>query len=128
MKTLTLILGLLSAFVFTGASCRIGKDGASVTPVTPPPDSVVRITVRSIGVSVGQNQATQTPEAQIGYKSATYDRVPTSTNPVYAAPVKADIGVTGEGFGARITENFQTGAAITEVERNALRRVMDAQK
>jgi hypothetical protein len=102
---------MLCAVLLTGCALKIGKDGASAVPVTPPAEAAVRVTVRSIGIHVGQNQATQTPEAQIGYQSATYDRVPTSTNRVYIAPVQAEIGVGSEGFGAHITEKFITGDA-----------------
>ena len=106
MKTLLLLL----VAALCGCSIRLGKSGFSSKPVTPPANAAVRVTVRNIGIHAGQNQATQTPEVNIGYQSTTYDRIPTSvgTN-IFIAPVKAGIGVMTEGFAPSITETIETG-------------------
>lgn len=108
MKT---TLSLLSVILLCGCAGRIEwKRGIALDPVTPPANSVVRAEVSSIGLSVGQNQASQTPEVVIGYKRATYTRVPTSTNGINVVPVRATIGVDG-GLKVGITESLETGDA-----------------
>jgi hypothetical protein len=110
MKTL---LVLLAAVLLVGCKTKIGGEyGFTTEPIVPPQDAAVRITVRNIGLHVGQNAATQTPEAQLGYQSATYDRIPTSTNQVYIAPVRAAIAVKG-GFDVSVDENLETGDRVT---------------
>lgn len=106
------IVPVLAIALLTGCAGRIEwKKGVSFKQDLPPTEwKVVRVEVSSIGLSVGQNQATQTPEAVIGYKRATYTSVPTGTNVVYAAPVRATIGVDG-GFKVGVAESLETGTA-----------------
>lgn len=101
---LALMLPLLAGC----AEFKWGRGGLRLKPVTPPKDAVVRVTVRNIGIHAGQNQATQTPELNIGYQSVTYDRVPTSTNPIYAAPMRASIDVAG-GLTVGVNERLEVG-------------------
>lgn len=102
----------LCALVLCGCAAKVEwKKGVSFKQTLPPTEwKIVRAEVSSIGVSVGQNQATQTPEVSIGYKRATYTSVPTSTNGINVVPVRATIGVDG-GFKVGIAESFETGEA-----------------
>lgn len=92
----------------SGCAIYIGARGLRAVPVTPPKQALVRVTGSSIGISVGQNPATQSPEIILGYKRVTYDRIPTSagTN-VFIAPVDTGIQVSG-GFDASISERLNT--------------------
>lgn len=73
-----------------------------------PTNAVIRAEVSSIGITVDQNQATQTPEAVIGYKRATYTRIPTAVGAeVSVAPVNAGINVEA-GLTPNIKENLST--------------------
>lgn len=95
---------LFAIALCSGCAISVGPRGLRAVPVTPPPNAVVRLTVRSIGIHAGQNQATQTPELVIGYRSATYDRIPTGTNitvPHVSARIDVDRG--------SIAESIETG-------------------
>jgi hypothetical protein len=119
----------LAAILFFGCAynheTRINVDGTttkqrSFTPVTPPKDSVVRVEVSSIGFTVGQNPATQQPEGVLGYKRATYTRIPTATSEVYSAAVRATIGVeAGLGKSGGISELLEAGTATARTNGSA---------
>lgn len=107
MKAL-LILSLL----LSGCAVKLGgTKGLAINPPKPPAGSYVRITGRSIGLHLGQNPASQSPEIVLGYKSATYDRLPTSigTN-IFIPSVRATIGVGGS-LTATVAEGLETGDA-----------------
>lgn len=92
--------------------CTIEKNskGWALRPPVPPPESIVSMEVSHVGIQVGQNQATQTPEFNIGYKRWSYRRVPTSdSGKVNAPPVRAEMNVRKVGFDAGITEVFEVG-------------------
>lgn len=132
MKTKLFTLALI-AISFVGCawerSSTTDKSGivrrhSSITPITPPVDSIVRVEVSSIGIVAGQNQVTQSPEATIGYKRATYTRIPTGTNKVYSADVRASIGVDG-GLKVGIAENLETGAAVESNTKDKATSILD---
>lgn len=102
----TFALACLLAAIQLGCSIAIGKRGAKFNTITPPPSAIVHARASSIGFTVGQNPATQTPEATIGYKSVTYDRIPVATSNIYAPSVTSTIGVDAE-FGGGITESLK---------------------
>lgn len=98
------------ALLFGGCHAKFGP--VEFSTVTPPPGSVVHVRASSIGLTVGQNPATQTPEATIGYKSVTYDRVPVGDA---AAPfVWAGIGVNAGLGDGKIEERFEVRSGVTE--------------
>jgi hypothetical protein len=75
----------------------------------PPKNAVVGFTARKIGIIVGENAATQTPEITIGFYSLTYHRVPTGTTNV--PNVRSSINMQQHSFSTSIIENFETGDA-----------------
>jgi hypothetical protein len=96
---ITMLVALCAIVAFTG--CHDLK---------PPANAIVGGTARKIGIMVGQNQASQTPEVTIGFYSFTYHRVPTGSN-ITAPPVRAGIRMDQSGFSTDIVEEFTTGAA-----------------
>jgi hypothetical protein len=103
MKAIVL---LILATLISGCSIEIGKRGAKFNTVTPPPSAIIHARASSIGLTVGQNPATQTPEMVLGYKSVTYDRIPVATSNIYAPSVTSTIGVDAE-IGGGITESLK---------------------
>lgn len=112
--SLGLLLALLLPVVLLlpGCALEFGKRGLRATPVTPPKDALVGVSGSSIGIHVGQNQTTQTPEFDIGYRRWTYYRVPTGTTNIPA--FRAGVDVSKEGFDAGIVEMFQTGDGVEQ--------------
>jgi hypothetical protein len=76
-----------------------------------PKGDVVSVTQSVIGIKIGQNPATQTPEVQIGFFRSTYQVVPTSTNMIYAPKVNSSLSLDQRAFTTSIDEDFQTGGA-----------------
>ncbi len=75
-------------------------------------NKIVVIKTRWLGVSVGENPATQMPEIKLGWGSVVYQMIPTSTNgPVYAPRyVDAfDLGQAINPFATKIIENTAIG-------------------
>jgi hypothetical protein len=58
MNCATLILALA---LLPGCSWHFSKRGVSIKPPLPPKDAVVNLTVRSIGITVGQNRPRKRP-------------------------------------------------------------------
>jgi hypothetical protein len=84
--------------------------------VTPPADAAVDVSVSTIGVSISQNQATQTPEAVIGWKRARYTRIsPVATNQTLPT-VRSKLNMHQSGFTTVIEEGFSTGKAAVDEE------------
>ncbi len=73
--------------------------------------NIVSITERTIGIKVGQNAQTQTPELSLGFQSMTFLVVPTSTNEIHAPAVSGGIDLQQNGFSTDIIEDFSTGEA-----------------
>lgn len=112
MKRLTFVVLIAALGVLTGCETQVHwKTGMSIKPTTPPEDAIVRFEVTQTGISIGQNQVSQSPEIILGQKRFVYTRVKTGTNQVYAAPVRATHGVNA-GLSAGITEDLETGDAV----------------
>ena len=76
-----------------------------------PEGRIVSVTQSVIGIKVGENPATQTPELQIGFFRSTFQVVPTSTNAINAPKVNSSLGLTQKSFTTDIQEDFETGGA-----------------
>lgn len=106
MKTLRNILFLVMASLWlTACTVEIGRRGAKFSNIAPPPGAIVHARGSAIGIVVGQNQASQTPEVTIGYKSATYSRIPVGSNtdaPNFKADIGVDVGPGGNGISEKV--------------------------
>lgn len=76
-----------------------------------PKGDVVSITQSVIGIKIGQNPATQTPELQIGFFRSTYQIVPTSSNDIFAPMVNSSLSLDQKAFSTGIDEVFTTGGS-----------------
>lgn len=76
-----------------------------------PEGRIVSITQSVIGVKIGQNPATQTPELQIGFFRSTFQIVPTSTNELHAPKVNSSLSLEQKAFTTVVDEDFTTGGA-----------------
>lgn len=76
-----------------------------------PEGRIVSITQSVIGIKIGENLATQTPEVQIGFFRSTFQIVPTSTNELHAPKVNSSLSLDQKAFTTSIDENFLTGGA-----------------
>lgn len=125
MKT---ALALIAAITLTlGCSVEIGgRSKFKLSPVTPPEDAIVSATARSIGIQVGQS-VNQTPELNLGFKSVTYNRVPTGSNAV-APDVRAGIVLSQQGFSTGITDDFATGVPANRQPDGKAAGVVEALK
>lgn len=95
MKRCLLLLPLLVC-----AGCKI------------PQGTIVSMTQSTIGIRIGENPKTQTPEIQIGFFRATFNFVPTSTNAIYAPQVNSSLSMDQRAFSTQIEDDFTTGGAI----------------
>lgn len=76
-----------------------------------PQGTIVSMTQSVIGIRVGENPKTQTPELQIGFFRSTFQFVPTSTNQIYAPEVNSSLSLDQKAFSTSIDEMFLTGGA-----------------
>lgn len=76
-----------------------------------PNGQIVSVTSTVIGIRIGQNPLSQSPELQLGFFRATYQIVPTSTNEIHAPPVNSSLSLDQKAFSTSIDENFLTGGA-----------------
>lgn len=76
-----------------------------------PKGDVVSMTQSVIGIRVGTNIKTQTPEVQLGFFRTTFQFVPTSTNMLYAPVVNSSLSLDQRLFSTAISEDFQTGTS-----------------
>lgn len=76
-----------------------------------PPGDIVSVTQSFIGIRVGQNPQTQTPQLDIGFVRTTFQIVPTSTNHIYAPAVNSSLSLDQRAFSTSIDEMFLTGDA-----------------
>lgn len=79
-----------------------------------PSNDIFSQKVRFLGVMIGQNPATQVPNIYLGYGSVVIQRIPTSTNNIYAPNYidTFDLGVNSgnfPSFGTSISEDTGTG-------------------
>lgn len=88
-----------------------GKYGLTSKPVNLPANRIVNVSQTTVGINVGMNQATQTPEFQIGYKRFSAQIIPTSTNMINTVPFRVTMGVRKDGFDAGIAEAVESGTA-----------------
>lgn len=86
-------------FLFLLAGCKIPKG------------DIVSVTQSFIGIRVGQNPQTGTPQLDVGFVRTTFQIVPTSTNQIYAPPVNSSLSLDQKAFTTSIDEDFQTGGA-----------------
>ncbi len=93
-----------------------------------PQGTVVSMTTSVIGIRVGENPKTQTPELQIGFFRATYQFVPTSTNQIYAPMVNSGLSMDHKAFTTSVDEDFQTGGAKPPTNSVAIRGVVGRAK
>lgn len=78
-----------------------------------PQGQITSVTSSLIGIRVGLNQATQTPELQLGFFRSTFQIVPTSTNILHAPIVNSSLSMDQKAFSTSIDEMFLTGGAET---------------
>jgi len=78
-----------------------------------PKGEIVSITQSVIGIKIGTNVRTQTPEVQIGFFRSTVQFVPTSTNNIYAPEVNSSLSPDQKNFTTSIDEDFTTGGAVS---------------
>lgn len=76
-----------------------------------PEGRVVSVTQSVIGIKVGQNVATGTPELQLGFFRSTFQVVPTSTNRIYAPMVNSSLSLDQKSWATSVDEDFVTGGA-----------------
>ncbi len=99
----------------TGCQASLGgKYGLSVKPLDLPARRIVNVSQSTIGINVGMNTATQTPEFQIGYKRFSGQIIPTSEGPINTVPFRVDMGVRKDGFDAGIAEKVESGSATVQ--------------
>ncbi len=105
-------LGTLALPLLTGCTVSVGgKYGLVSKPLNLPAQRIVNVSQATVGINVGMNQATQTPEFQIGYKRFAAQIIPTSTNAINTVPFRVKMGVSKEGFDAGIAETVESGTA-----------------
>lgn len=84
-----------------------------------PPGEIVSVTQSFIGIRVGQNPQTGTPQLDVGFVRTTFQIVPTSTNVMYAPQVNSSLSLDQRAFTTSIDENFLTGGAKAEPDSPA---------
>jgi len=99
---------LLILLLVLCAGCRIPKG------------DIVSVTQSFIGIRVGQNPQTQTPQVDIGFVRTTYQIVPTSTNVIYTPQVNSSLSLDQKSFTTSIDETFLTGGAHSEPDSPAI--------
>lgn len=107
MKTLHVAVLCGLSLLLSGCHAKFGKHVELDFGVLPPTNAVVRVTVKKVGIVLGQNPATGAPDVTLGYASVTYDRVP--LNGTNVPQVSAAITTTQSGFNTTISETFSTG-------------------
>jgi hypothetical protein len=113
-RSLRLASSILAPLLFLG--CTIPKG------------DVVSMTQSVIGLRIGENPKTQTPEVQIGFFRSTFQFVPTSTNKVYAPMVNSSLSLDQKAFSTSIDEDFQTGGATSPTNSVAKQGALMRQK
>lgn len=91
-----------------------------------PEGKIISVTQSVIGIKIGENPATQTPELQIGFFRSTFQIVPTlTTNGVISAPkVNSSLALTQKAFTTVIAEDFETSGADIPQAPSAARLMM----
>jgi len=84
-----------------------------------PPGDILSVTQSFIGVRIGQNPQTGSPQVDIGFVRTTFQVVPTSTNVMYAPMVNSSLSLDQRAFSTSIDENFLTGGAKAEPDSPA---------
>lgn len=90
-----------------------------------PKGDIVSMTQSVIGIRIGQNPKTQTPEVQIGFYRSTFQFVPTSTNALYAPKVNSSLSLEQHGLNTTVLEDFDTSDA-PRVTTNSVARIRAA--
>lgn len=76
-----------------------------------PNGQIVSVTSTVIGIRLGQNPLSQSPELQLGFFRATYQIVPTSTGQIHAPMVNSSLSLDQKAFQTGIDEVFTTGGS-----------------
>lgn len=100
------ILAVLMVLVLTGCAIPNGR--------------IVSITQSVIGIKIGENPATQTPEVQIGFFRSTFQIVPVGTNGV-VPKVNSSLSLTQKAFSTVIDEDFESGDAAVPIHPSVAR-------
>lgn len=73
-----------------------------------PPDNIVTAKATVFGLDVSNDPVTGTPHLRLGLVRYLYQRVPTSTNAVHAAPFSSAVDATTGIASQHATEKFST--------------------